>query len=129
TTKNIKADDAVIASAGKEELVTFTVMPEKEETFTTEANVENFEMGAIEISGVPSTMSIDAPETDDMTDDIKTLADAISDVNAGVADLKQGVAELNKGTSELRDGSNQFKSGMNELDGSSAELVNGSSEI
>src|SRR5690625_2645300 len=129
STKNIKADDAVIASAGKDELVTFTVMPEKEETFTTEANVENFEMGAIEISGVSSTMSIDAPDTDDMTDDIKTLADAISDVNAGVAELKQGVAELNKGTSELRDGSSQFKSGMNELDGSSAELVNGSSEI
>src|SRR5690625_4742974 len=91
TTKNIKAEEAVIASAGKDELVTFTAMPDEEATFTAEADVEDFEMDAIEISGVPSTMSIDAPDTDDMTGDIQTLADAIAEVNGGVADLKQGV--------------------------------------
>ena len=129
TTKNIKAEEAVVASAGKDELVTFTAMPDEEATFTAEADVEDFEMDAIEISGVPSTMSIDAPDTDDMTGDIQTLADAIAEVNGGVADLKQGVAELNKGTSDLEDGSSEFKSGLTELDGSSAELVDGSSEI
>lgn len=129
TTKNIKAEEAVIASAGKDELVTFTAMPEEEATFSVEADVEAFEMDAIEISGVPSTMSIDAPDTDDMTGDMQTLADAIAEVNGGVADLKRGVAELNKGTSDLENGSSEFTSGMNELDGSSTELVDGSSEI
>lgn len=129
TTNDIQAKDAVIANAGKDELVTFTVMPEEEATLTVEAEVEDFEMDAIEISGVPSTMSIDAPDTDDMTGDIQTLADAIADINSGVIDLKSGVIELNKGTSELSDGSGEFHSGMTELDGSSVELVEGSNEI
>lgn len=128
-TNNIVAEDAVIASAGKDELVTFTVMPETEETFTVEADVENFEMDGIEISGVPSTIGIDAPDTDDMTGDIKTLSDAIAEVNAGVADLKSGIWELNEGTSTLENGSQQYKAGIDELDQSSAALIQGSSEM
>lgn len=129
TTSDIEAEDAVIASAGKEELVTFTVMPEKEASFTVEADVVDFEMEGIEISGVPSTMNIDVPDTDDMTGDIKTLADAIADVNSGVAELKSGIAELNKGSTELRNGSEQYRAGIHELDDSSAQLVAGSSEM
>lgn len=129
TTSDIEAQDAVIASAGKEELVTFTVMPEKEASFTVEADVVDFEMEGIEISGVPSTMNIDVPDTDDMSGDIKTLADAIADVNSGVAELKSGIAELNNGTKELRNGSEQYKAGIHELDDSSAQLVAGSSEM
>ncbi len=129
TTSDIEAEDGVIASAGKEELVTFTVMPEKEASFTVEADVKDFEMEGIEISGVPSTMNIDAPDTDDMTGDIKTLADAIADVNSGVAEFKSGIAELNNGTTELKNGSEQYRAGIHELDDSSAQLVSGSSEM
>lgn len=128
-TDNIQAEDAVIANAGKDELVTFTVMPEKEETFTVTADVQDFEMEGIDISGVPSTMSIDAPDTDDVTGDIKTLADAIQDVNTGVAELKQGISELNQGSSELASGSEDYMAGMNELDDSSSELIAGSDEM
>jgi len=104
TTEGIKADDAVIANAGKDELVTFTSMPEEEGTFVVTADVKDFEMEGIDISGVPSSMSIDAPDTGEMTDEIKTLSEAIADVNDGDADIKQGIGELNKGSSELADG-------------------------
>lgn len=129
TTEDIEADDAVIANAGKDELVTFTSMPEEEETYTVTADVEDFEMEGIDISGIPSTMSIDAPDTDEMTDEIKTLSEAIADVNQGVADLKQGIGELNQGASELGDGSEEYMAGINELDASSGELFDGSSEM
>src|SRR5699024_4987276 len=136
TTEAIKADDAVIANAGKDELVTFTSMPEEEETYTVTADVEDFEMEGIDLSGIPSTMSIDAPDTDEMTDEIKTLSESIADVNQGVADVNQGVAdvkqgigELNQGSSELANGSEEYMAGINELDASSGELIDGSSEM
>src|SRR5699024_3737677 len=101
TTEDIEADDAVIANAGKDELVTFTSMPEEEETYTVTADVEDFEMEGIDISGIPSTMSIDAPDTDEMTDEIKTLSVAIVDVNLGVVDLKQVTGQVNLSESEF----------------------------
>ncbi|MFB9974110.1 YhgE/Pip domain-containing protein [Allobacillus sp. SKP2-8] len=126
---NIQAPDGMVANAGKTQQVTFTLMPEKEKTFTVEANTTNFEFDGIEISGVPSSMSIEDPETDEMTGDIRTLSDAIADLNTGVSDLVVGVKEMNEGATELVSGSAQYRDGIAELDGSSGELVDGSKEI
>lgn len=126
---NIKAEDGMIANAGKNKQVTFTVMPEQEKEFVLEADAVGFELEGIDISGIPSTMSIDSPDVDEMTDDIKTLSDAISEVNDGVAELNNGVSELNNGVADLHDGSKQYQNGILELDETSTELVNGSQGI
>ncbi|MBR7553076.1 YhgE/Pip domain-containing protein [Allobacillus sp. GCM10007491] len=129
TFSNIQAPDGMVANAGKTQQITFTLMPEKEKTFTVEADTDNFEFDGIEISGVPSSMSIEDPETDEMTGDIRTLSDAIADLNTGVSDLVVGVREMNDGASELVNGSAQYRGGIAELDGSSSELIGGSKEI
>ena len=126
---DIQAPDGMVANAGKTQQVTFTLMPEKEKTFTVEANTTQFEFDGIEISGVPSSMSIEDPETDEMTGDIRTLSDAIADLNTGVSDLVVGIKEMNDGATELVSGSAQYRDGIAELDGSSGELVDGSKEI
>lgn len=126
---NIKADDGMIASVGKDKQVTFTVMPGQEETFTVEGDVVDFELDGIDITGVPSSMSIDTPDVGEMTDEMKTLSEAIADINDGVVDFESGISELNVGASDLEEGSTQYKNGMTNLDGSSAELVDGSKEI
>lgn len=126
---NIQAKDGMIANAGKTQQVTFTVMPEKEERFVVEADTSAFEFGGIEISGVPSSMSIDEPDTDDMTGDMRTLSDAIGELNDGVAELQDGIADMNDGADELVDGSASYRDGISELDASSGELVAGSQEI
>lgn len=128
-TSNIKAVDGTIANAGKNKQVTFTVMPEQEEAFVVEADVVDFEFDGIDITGIPSTMSIDEPDIDDMNGDMKTLTNAIAEINDGVAELKKGVSELNNGVAELKDGSLQYKNGMSEMDKASIDLVNGSKEI
>ncbi|WP_240733097.1 YhgE/Pip domain-containing protein [Jeotgalibacillus sp. S-D1] len=127
--KNIEAPDGTIANAGKNRQVTFTAMPEKEESFTIKTDVSDLEMEAIEIAAVPSSMSIDAPDADDMQKDMTSLSDATAEINYGVGELKNGIAELNNGAASLYDGSAQYQQGINELQGSSAGLVEGSASI
>ena len=126
---SIKAEDGMVANAGKNKQVTFTVMPENEEELMVQAEVDDFELNGIDITGVPSTMSIDAPDVDEMTGDMKSLTGAIAEINDGVGELGNGVSELNTGAAELHDGSAKYKNGISELDGASSELVDGSKEI
>ncbi|GGA71961.1 YhgE/Pip domain-containing protein [Ornithinibacillus halotolerans] len=125
----IQAQDGLIANAGKNKQVTFTVMPEQEEEFIVEAKAVNFELAGIDITGIPSSMPIESPDVDEMTNEMKTLSKAISELNDGVADFKSGVTELNVGVAALRDGSSQFNDGVNKLNDSSPDVVNGSKEI
>lgn len=125
----LKAKDGMIANAGKNKQVTFTVMPQNEEELVVEADVVDFELDGIDITGVPSSFNIDTPDTDEMTGGMITLQDAIADINAGVGELKNGINEINNGVVALEDGSSKFNDGISELDEASTELVDGSKEM
>lgn len=127
--KNIEAPDGTVANSGKNRQVSFTVMPEKEGSFKVSADVTDLEMESIEITAVPSSMSIDAPDVGGMKKDMNSLSNATADVNRGVGELQQGIAELNNGVASLYDGSEQYQSGINELRNRSSELVEGSASI
>ncbi|SFA94052.1 X-X-X-Leu-X-X-Gly heptad repeat-containing protein [Lentibacillus halodurans] len=129
TFDDIQAPDGTKASSGKDTQVTFTVMPEKEETFIVSANVTDLEMDPIDISATPASMSIEDPNLGGMKGDMQSLSDAIRDINQGVGDLSSGISDLNQGAGELGNGSSEYLSGINELDQSSGELVNGSADI
>ncbi|MFA1819761.1 YhgE/Pip domain-containing protein [Virgibacillus oceani] len=126
---NIEAEEATEASAGTDKQFTFTVMPGEEETIRFSADVADLELDAIDINAVPNSMSIDEPETGEMTEEMDSLTDAIAEINNGVGTLRDGVSELNAGGTDLQDGSAQYRDGMEELDQSSTELVDGSAEI
>lgn len=127
--QNIEGDGGMVANAGKNKQITFTVMPGQEEEFSVEADVEDFEFTGVDIAAVPSTLPIDTSEMESMTDDMSALSDAIRQLNDGVADLKNGVSQLNNGAASLRDGSAKYKNGMSELNGSSSQIVSASSSI
>lgn len=127
--RHIRAEDGMIANVGKNKQVTFTVMPENEGEFLLEADVVDFALDGIDLTGMPSSVTIDAPDVDEMTDDMQTLSDAIAELNDGVAKLKGGVSELNNGVADFQAGSLQYKNGIAALDGSSAKLVNSSEKI
>ena len=127
--QNIEAEGGMVANAGKNKQITFTVMPGQEEEFTVEADVEDFEFTGVDIAAVPSTLPIDTSEMESMTDDMSALSDAIKELNDGVADLKSGVSQLNNGAASLRDGSAKYKNGISELNGSSSQIVSASSSI
>ncbi|SDQ82780.1 hypothetical protein [Virgibacillus salinus] len=127
--QNIETENGTIANAGKNKQVTFTVMPEKEESFVVKADVKDLEMESIEISAVTSSMSIDSPDSEDMTEDMKSLSDATEEINDGVGELNEGIAELNNGAASIQEGSASYKNGINKLANRSSELIKGSKEI
>ncbi|MGG1876736.1 hypothetical protein ABDI30_03995 [Paenibacillus cisolokensis] len=127
--RNIQAPDGVIANAGKNQQVTFTVMPEKNANLLVEADAAGFELDGIDITAIPSSMSIDAPDLDGMTEDMGALTNAIGEVHEGVGELLNGVHELNDGMKELHSGSEQYKNGISTIHQSSSELVNASGSI
>lgn len=126
---NIKAPDGMLANAGKNKQVTFTVMPEKEEELVVEADVVKFELEGIDISAVPLSMAIDSPDIDGMVDDMESLTDAIDELHNGVGELNDGVEELNSGVKDLRTGSAAYHEGMETVAASSSELVRASEQI
>ncbi|MGM8212495.1 YhgE/Pip domain-containing protein [Virgibacillus sp. W0430] len=128
-TSNIRAEEGTIASIGQNKQVTFTVMPENEGNYVVEADVTDFELNGIEITGVPSSLAIDEPDIDDMKGDMESLTGAISEINDGVTELNKRVTELNDGTVDLQAGSVEYKKGITELSKSSKELLHGSKEI
>ncbi|OIJ21687.1 hypothetical protein BKP45_02915 [Anaerobacillus alkalidiazotrophicus] len=127
--RDIEISDGMIANAGKNKQITFTVMPDHEEELYLKADVLDFELEGIEIAAVPSSFAIDSPDIDEMTEEMKSLTDAIKGINNGVGQLKNGVSDLNKGVSSLRNGSLDFKNGMSEIDQSSGDLVHASNSI
>ncbi|BAC12304.1 hypothetical conserved protein [Oceanobacillus iheyensis HTE831] len=127
--QNIEAQDATIANAGKNKQIAFTVMPEEEEQFSIKAQTDNFEVDGLEISALPSSMSIDSPDTDELTSEFESLTDAVGEIDNGVGELSDGISGLASGLSELENGSSQYKNGMDELNQSSSQLTNASSQI
>lgn len=126
---NISAPNGMLANAGKNKQVTFTVMPEKEEKLVMEADAIGFELEGIDISAVPSSMAIDTPDIDEMMGDMNSLTDAISKVDQGVGELENGVTELNDGVKSIRKGSSAYKDGIQKLASSSGDLVSASKQI
>ncbi|TRM10993.1 YhgE/Pip domain-containing protein [Lentibacillus cibarius] len=129
TFTNIQAPDGMKVSSGKDTQVTFTVMPEKEETFIISADVTDFEMDPISISATPASMPIEDPNLGNMKSKMQSLSNAIRDINKGVGDLNRGISDLNDGAADLSSGSSDYLSGINELDQSSGELKRGSADI
>ncbi|MFZ3577623.1 YhgE/Pip domain-containing protein [Virgibacillus sp. DJP39] len=125
---NIKTG-GMVANAGKNKQVTFTVMPEQAEELSVEANVVDFELQGMQITAVPQSMSIEAPDMKEMTGEMNSLTDAIEKISNGVGELNNGVSELDNGVASLRDGSGQYQNGISNINGKSSELIDASVSI
>jgi putative membrane protein len=126
---DIKSPGSTIASAGKNKVVTYTVMPGKDADISLNATVTDFIMTGIDISAVPFSTNIDLLDTDSLLKDFTELTDAISDLNDGVGELVNGVDELNMGVKKLTSGSSDIKAGLSQLSDNSGQLIQASSQI
>ncbi|QOY38698.2 YhgE/Pip domain-containing protein [Anaerobacillus isosaccharinicus] len=126
---NLETPDATVANVGKQRQLTYTVMPDSDGVITLLADVVNFEMEGIDIFAIPLSMAIDNPEVDEMTKEMRTLSDAIEELNTGVFDLKTGVSELNNGVQTLNNGSSEYKTGMSDISNASFEIIEASKTI
>lgn len=127
--RNIDAPDAIVAEAGNNTLLAFTVLPNTEAEFKIAAKVTDFRMSGIEISAMPFSMSIDMPDTDGMLKDLEKLPEAIEELNDGVGELAKGTTDLKKGADSVRSGSVKFEYGLSELSQNSSGIIGASAQI
>lgn len=116
---NIKADGATLANSGANKLINFSVMPGTDTELSLTADVVNFSMPGITLSGVPFSMGDSLGDVDELTDGLTTLTDAISQ-------LSSGANQLSGGASKLLYGAYQFGDGLYQLSASSPQLVEAS---
>lgn len=126
---NINATDAIVADAGNNKKLVFTVMQNKNANYYVTADVNEFTMSGIEITAMPFSMNMDLPDTDGMLNDIDKLPEAITKLNDGVGKLADGTFELKEGTDELKNGSGDIRKGLSELKKNSSSIVGASSQI
>ena len=107
--RNINGPGATIASAGKNKLLTYTILPGEDASVSMQAEVEDFVLTGIDITALPWQMELDLPDTDDLLDDFSLLADALAALDSGTGDLASGVGELAAGAASLQSGSVDIK--------------------
>ena len=123
------AEGATVASVGGDEQVAFMVLPGREGALRLTAQVSDFEMAGIRVSGVPFAMVFDVPDTVGMVDDLSELGDAIGLLNEGVGELADGIGLLEEGAPALAAGSGQVQTGLGLLSDNAALLVDASGKI
>lgn len=129
TTRDIEAEGAVIASAGRDRTVAFTVLPGHDADCELVAQVADFEMAGIQIAALPYSMAMEMPDASGMADQMQELSDAVSQLDAGASSLADGIGLLSAGADELAGGSDEFGAGLARLNANAGNLVAASNEI
>lgn len=127
--RDVVAPDAMAASAGASQIYSYTVLPASDADIALTAQVHDFEMAGISITGVPYSMDIEFPDMGDSLSDLEKLPDAIAQLNEGVGELAHGTLDMRSGTQELTSGSASIQSGLSLLSGSGSSLRSGSNQI
>ncbi|MDR1689713.1 MAG: hypothetical protein LBS21_14060 [Clostridiales bacterium] len=127
--KNITADGATLAGAGKNRMLAFTVLPKTNAAITVTADVTDFEMAGIDITVMPFSMTIEMPDTGEMLGEFDKLTDGIDELNSGVIELQNGANEIANGAEQLKTGSGEFNDGLNRLNANSTQLTASSAQI
>lgn len=113
---DIRAEGATIASAGKNKAVSFIKLPGREAGYSVFADVRDFEMPGIQISGVLLSMDMEFPDPAGLTGGLNDLQSGIADLDSGAQDLKSGAGSISAGVRELSEGLAQMKKGMEGLE-------------
>ncbi|MDR1588712.1 MAG: hypothetical protein LBS51_00780 [Oscillospiraceae bacterium] len=125
----ILAPGAVQANAGRDRVLSYTVMPGADADLRIECDVSDFEMEGIEISALPFSSSFETPELGGVTGRFDELTDGVAALAAGARQLGEGARSLAGGMRTLAKGAGEFDAGLRGLSASSARLTEGSAQI
>ncbi len=132
---NIEAENATVAEAGGKKQLAYTVLPGNGIETDITADVRNFEMDAITLNGIRLALGM-AVDSDQFTEQIAELVQAIKGLDEGAAELLDGLNRLAGGMQKYVDGMQafnaglgQFANGTNQLHAGAAALSDGLSQL
>ncbi|MCD7922521.1 MAG: hypothetical protein LUG27_08870 [Clostridiales bacterium] len=125
---NITAADATAANVGSEKQLSYIILPGTGIETTICADVTDFEMDAVSISGIRMNLDIDIDD-EELMDQITELTDAIEQIDDGTGELEDGAGELQSGGRAVSSGAQALSLGSDSLDSGVQALNSGIAEI
>ncbi|NLM45484.1 MAG: hypothetical protein GX200_01590 [Firmicutes bacterium] len=120
--REIEAEGATVATVGKNRIITYTLLPGMEKTFTLEAQVSDFAMDGIQLNAVPLQFDLRGEE-------LSQLTGAFGGLAGGIAELANGTKELHTGAKGIRDALSQVRDGAETLERGSRAAAEGAKEF
>ncbi len=103
----ISAPGSVIAASGRDRVISFTLLPGREASYTVSATAEDFSMESIRFAGMPVKL--------DVSLDMSVLSGRVDELKAGTASLAGGVQGVEAGVAQLSDSLTQLKTGLDAI--------------
>ncbi len=110
---DVTAPAAAKIVAGQTLTLSFNLLPGETGSFVIEADVQNFEMRAIEIAALKSNFTLDS--VGDIEDGFNEMSGGMKEIISGTTQLKTGMGELNEGVNSLHKGIVELSSGQSKL--------------
>ncbi|MFA9466203.1 MAG: hypothetical protein ACERKN_18205 [Velocimicrobium sp.] len=128
---NIVAEGATVANNGSSKQLNYTILSGNEKDFVISADVADFEMESISITGVNMNIPIDADiiDTSELTEKTGEITNAISSLTDGTTQLDDGTGQIKDGLSTVSEKYQLLMEGLTEIGSNSATLTDGSSQI
>ncbi|MDR1600780.1 MAG: hypothetical protein LBS11_13060 [Oscillospiraceae bacterium] len=98
--RNVSASGAILADAGMSRQVTATALPGSPLYFSLEADVTDFEMGAVTIAAAPFSMDIPLPDIKPMLAQFDQLTDGSALIQQALADMSSALDTAMNGDEE-----------------------------
>ncbi|MDD3212294.1 MAG: hypothetical protein PHY64_01400 [Eubacteriales bacterium] len=118
---NIHAENATVAEAAGQKQLSFTALPGQGADITVTADVINFAMDAVTLTGIKMNLNLSV-DSEAFTEQATQLSDAI-------ASLDDGAGDLQTGASQLADGLTQYLSGVASLTDGLTQLADGAEAL
>ncbi len=142
TCKNITAEGANIVTVGSNKNISITHLPGADKSYSVKADVRDFEMGGITMTGVLTSFNIDIDTStitngfDELSDGLKQLIEGTEELQSGMSDLSGGIDSLQKGFIPFNDGlrglssgSQSINDGLSELSANGARILEGYNQL
>ena len=123
--RNIRAEGATIANAGGDKIINWMVFPGQPADYRVTADISDFSMPGLQISGVPLNLDFELPDLAEYTDEFSQLHDGIAELNSGAQKLQEGIDALTEGANSSADGARELTGGSEQLTAGLSELQSG----
>ena len=128
---DIAVSGATIATSGQDKVINFIRMPGggASTQYSVSMTVSDFEMDGIRIVGIPFNISVDMPDTDELTRDLRLLQDGIGDVNGGARGLATGTDQLEDGYDQFHAGLVGMQTALSDINAGLKQMVGGNADL
>ena len=120
---------AQVAYQGSKRSLTYIALPGEDLDFTVQLKARDFAMEAITMAGIPFSMDVDLPDTEELFSGLSKLETGIRDLDAGTKTLASQGGALSQGTKDLYAGMVALRTGANKAAKGQNTIIQGQTQL